>query len=387
MPGQVLKPIEMIRKLVSFDTTSRDSNLALIDFVADYLQGHGIESRLIYDEGRNKANLYTSLGPSDVPGIVLSGHTDVVPVDGQDWSSDPFTVSERDGKLFGRGTADMKTFIAIALALVPEMMARRLTTPIHIALSYDEEVGCLGVRSMVADMLRAEVHPKIVIVGEPTSMRVVNTHKGVYAFHTTVRGLEAHSSATHVGVNAVMYAAELIGFLAKLAGEMKDRAQSPSRFDPPYTTVHVGTVRGGTALNIIPRECTFVWEYRLLPGTDENEIIDRFEAFARDEVEPRMRAVSPATGVETSVRGRVPALIPEDGSPAETLVMALAGTNQTHAVAFGTEAGLFQEADFPAVICGPGDIAQAHKADEFIELSQVEACTAFLRRLIDHAAE
>ena len=386
MPGKVFEPIEMIRKLVSFDTTSRDSNLALIDFVADYLKGHGVDSKIIHDAGREKANLYASIGPADVAGIVLSGHTDVVPVDGQAWSGDPFTVTEQDGKLFGRGTADMKSFIAVALALLPEMLATPLRVPIHIALSYDEEVGCLGVHSMVEDMLRAEVVPRIVIVGEPTDMRVVNTHKGVYAFNTMVRGLEAHSSATHTGVNSVMYAAELIGFLGELAEEMKERAQKPSRFDPPYTTVHVGTVRGGTALNIIPRECSFVWEYRLLPGEDDREIIDRFNAFAEGEVKPRMRATAPDVGIETSPRSLIPPLVPEDGSPAETLVMALAGTNRTHAVSYGTEAGIFQEAEFSAVICGPGSIDQAHKPDEYIALDQVEACAGFMRRLLDHAA-
>lgn len=386
MPGKVFEPVDLIRKLVSFDTTSRESNIELIEFVADYLKGHGVDSKIIYDAGREKANLYASIGPTDATGIVLSGHTDVVPVDGQAWSSDPFTVTEKDGKLFGRGTADMKSFIAVALALVPEILARPLEVPIHFALSYDEEVGCLGVHSMVEDMLRADVVPRIVIVGEPTDMRVVNTHKGVFAFTTRVRGLEAHSSATHIGVNSVMYAAELIGFLSELAEEMKARAQKPSRFDPPYTTVHVGTVRGGTALNIIPRECSFVWEFRLLPDEDDREIIDRFQAFAEGEVEPRMRATAPEVGIETTPRSRIPPLMPEDGSPAETLVMALAGTNQTHAVSYGTEAGIFQEADFSAVICGPGSIEQAHRPNEFITVDQVNACTGFMRRLLDHAA-
>ena len=386
MTGATYQPADMIRRLVSFDTTSRESNLGLIDFVAEYLDGHGVASTTIHDDDGRKANLYATIGPAEIPGVILSGHTDVVPVDGQDWSTDPFTLAEADGKLFGRGTADMKSFIAIALALVPEMTARRLKMPLHLALSYDEEVGCLGVHGMIGHIEHGEVRPRICIVGEPTSMRVVNAHKGVYSFHTVVRGLEAHSSSTHIGVNAITYAGELIAYLGRLADEMKSRAQSPSRFEPPYTSVHVGLVRGGTALNIIPRECSFVWEYRLLPGEDPDEVPARFAAFAKEEIEPRMHAIDPRTGVETRPRARIPALTPEDGSPAESLVMALAGTNRVDAVSYGTEAGIFQDADIPTVVCGPGDILQAHRPDEFIALGQVDACTAFLRRLIDHAA-
>ncbi len=378
--------VAMIARLVGFDTTSRLSNLDLIHDVAGYLKEHGIVSHLIHDDEGSKANLYASVGPADVPGIVLSGHTDVVPVDGQNWKTDPFVLARHDGALYGRGTADMKSFIAIALALVPEMKAAGLKKPLHFALSYDEEVGCLGVRGMIRRIEEIDPKPAIVIVGEPTSMKVVNAHKGVYAFRTRVHGLEAHSSATDQGVNAIMYAAELIGFLHRLAREMADRRQAHSRFDPPYTSVHVGTVKGGTALNIIPKECSFVWEYRLLPGEDESEVIDRFRAFSNDEVLPRMRDGFEAAEIETEVVGRVAALMPEENSPAETLVLRLANSNETDAVSYGTEAGLFQEAEMPAVVCGPGDIADAHKPDEFIRLEQVDACAAFLRRLIAYAA-
>ncbi len=378
--------VAMIARLVGFDTTSRLSNLDLIHDVAGYLKEHGIESHLIHDDEGSKANLYASVGPADVPGIVLSGHTDVVPVDGQNWKTDPFVLARHDGALYGRGTADMKSFIAIALALVPEMKAAGLKKPLHFALSYDEEVGCLGVRGMIRRIEEIDPKPAIVIVGEPTSMKVVNAHKGVYAFRTRVHGLEAHSSATDQGVNAIMYAAELIGFLHRLAREMADRRQAHSRFDPPYTSVHVGTVKGGTALNIIPKECSFVWEYRLLPGEDESEVIDRFRAFSNDEVLPRMRDGFEAAEIETEVVGRVAALMPEENSPAETLVLRLANSNETDAVSYGTEAGLFQEAEMPAVVCGPGDITDAHKPDEFIRLEQVDACAAFLRRLIAYAA-
>lgn len=383
MAGQIFTPVELIKRLVAFDTTSRESNLALIEFVADYLAGHGVKADIIHDESGRKANLYATLGPAETRGIALSGHTDVVPVDGQDWHTDPFSVVEADGRLYGRGTADMKGFIAVVLALVPEFLSRPLETPIHLAFSYDEEVGCLGVHGLVDHFQGPGVAPRIAIIGEPTSMKVVDAHKGIRAFTTTVTGFEAHSSATHIGVNAVMYAAELIGHLGVLAEEMKGRDDG-ERFEPPYTTVHVGLVEGGTALNIIPRECRFTWECRLLPGSDEDEVLERFERFARDQVLPRMRALSEAADIHTEQLARVPSLVPAPGSDAETLVLKLAESNQTFAVAYGTEAGIFQEAEVASVVCGPGDIAQAHKPDEFIELEQVERCVAFLRRLMGH---
>lgn len=385
MTSPLPQSLALIDRLVAFDTTSRLSNLALIDFVADYLAGHGIAARRVFDAGGTKANLYASIGPDVAGGIVLSGHTDVVPVDGQDWTSPPFTATRRDARLFGRGTADMKSFIAIVLALVPEMTARQLRVPLHLAFSYDEEVGCLGVHGLL-ELLRSGVpRPRAVIVGEPTMMRVVNAHKGVNAFRTTVLGLEAHSSATHQGVNAIQYAAEIVGFLHRL-GEERQRQVVAPRFDPPYTSVHVGTIQGGTALNIIPRECRIQWEFRGVPGEREDDIPARLGEFVRQSILPRMHAVSRGTGVETVPLARVAPLLAANGSPAETLVMALAGTNETHAVSYGTEAGFFQESGIPAVICGPGDIAQAHKPDEFIALTQVAACEAFLRRLIDHVA-
>jgi acetylornithine deacetylase len=383
MPGTVYSPIEMIEQLISFDTTSRESNLELIHFIRDYLASHGVEATLIHDETGDKANLYATVGPDGVPGIALSGHTDVVPVDGQPWDTDPFQVVEKDGRLYGRGTSDMKSFTAIALALVPEFVARELKTPIHFALSFDEEVGCLGAPLMI-DKLGAElgVKPHIVIVGEPTDMAVVNAHKGVYSFITRLRGLEMHSSATHRGVNAVQHGATLVHFLTEMAGEMEGRAEPDSGFDPPYTTVHVGTMQGGTAQNIVPLDCSFTWEYRLMPGADPDEIYDRFQRFAHETVLPRMQAVDPSTGVETERRSYVPGLVPEEGSPAEAIVMALARTNQTKVVAYGTEAGQFQEVGIPTVICGPGSIRQAHQPNEFIELSQVRACEAFMQRLL-----
>ena len=387
MPRKARNAVDMIGRLISFDTTSRESNLPLIEFVREYLASYGVDSVLIRDEAGKKANLYATIGPDDVPGIALSGHTDVVPVDGQHWRTDPFRLVEEDGRLYGRGTADMKSFCAIALAMVPEFVARRLHTPIHLAFSFDEEVGCLGAPLMI-ERLGAALgpKPKLVIVGEPTDMTVVNAHKGVVCLRTEVRGLEAHSSATHRGVNAVQQAARLIGFLAELSEEMAARAAPDSGFEPPCTTIQVGTVQGGTAQNIVPLDCAFTWEYRLLPGADPHEIEERFERFANEKVLPDMRATDPGTGIETETISSVPGLQPDRDSPAEPVAMALARTNRTGVVAYATEAGQFQQAGIPAVVCGPGSIAQAHRPDEYIELSQVRACEAFMRRLLNEVS-
>ncbi len=377
-------PREMIGRLVAFDTTSRDSNLKLIDFVADYLRDHGLNPHLIPNPEGTKANLLVTIGPDMPGGIILSGHTDVVPVDDQPWLTDPFTVVEKDGKLFGRGTSDMKSFSAIALALVPEFLKRGVKTPIHIALSYDEEVGCLGVRPMIETIARQLPKPRLAIIGEPTDMKVVNAHKGIRSFRTTVTGREAHSSQTHKGVNAVMVSAGLITHLEKLAEDMRIKGDPSGRFDPPYTTVQCSTIEGGTALNILARHCTFQWEFRYLPGSSQNDILQAFEDHVRESVLPRLRQIAPEASVETNPRAHVPALLPQEDCPAEALARQLTGRNLSEAVSYGTEAGLFQEAGIPAVICGPGNIAEAHKPNEFIELSQVEACTQFMRRLIDH---
>lgn len=384
MPGNTYSPRELIDILISYDTTSRESNLDLISFVQNYLKGWGIDSILIPNEDGSKANLYATVGPQDRGGIVLSGHTDVVPVDGQNWSTDPFKIAERDGKLFGRGTCDMKAFIAIGLAKVPELVKRPISTPIHFALSYDEEVGCLGVVPMIEHVKKHLPRPAIVIVGEPTDMTVVNAHKSGHRFRTEVRGLEGHSSMTQLGVNAIMYAGEMLAEVNRITEEMKTSRGHDHRFTPPYTTVHVGLIEGGTALNIIPKDCWFEWEARGLPGFDANELADRMNAFAEEHLHPKMHAVSKETGIITRYLDEIPALMPEDGSPAETLVMALARQNETYAVSYQTEAGYFQEIDIPTVICGPGSITQAHKPDEFVSLTQVGSCTSFMDRLVQH---
>jgi acetylornithine deacetylase len=386
MPAQRYTPYEMIERLIGFDTTSRLSNLALIDFIADYLAGHGVDSTRVFDDSGQKANLYATIGPEQDGGVVLSGHTDVVPVDGQDWSSDPFTTVRRDGKLFGRGTADMKSFFAIALALVPDFHARGINIPVHFALSYDEEVGCLGAPRLVSLLKGLPYAPKAVIVGEPTLMKLVDRHKGAFRLRTTVTGLEVHSAYTDRGVSAILFAGRVIAFLDKIAAGFRAAGDPDSGFDPPYHTLHVGTIHGGTAENIVPRHCVFDWETRMMPGGEvEADLLEPLAAFVRDELLPEMHAVSPETGIVTERLAGMDGLAPMTGSAAEVLVRQLTGDNSpAGAVSYGTEAGLFQRGGIPTVVCGPGSILQAHKADEYIEVAQVDACITFMHRLMDH---
>ncbi|MEN3975184.1 acetylornithine deacetylase [Emcibacter sp. SYSU 3D8] len=374
--------MELLHDLIAFDTVSRNSNLKLIDYAADYLAGVGVECELIRDDSGAKANLFATIGgPAGVPGIVLSGHTDVVPVDGQDWSSDPFSLTERDGKLFGRGTCDMKGFIAICLAMAPVIARADLKRPIHFAFSYDEEVGCRGVAGMIEKIAGRSPLPRACIVGEPTSMRAVTAHKGIRAFETVITGRESHSSNTEFGVSAIMAGGRLIEFLRAILAEMKARGDDTGRFDPPYTSLNIGTIDGGSALNITPNRCRMVWEYRPLPQADEDEIISRFDAFSRD-VEAEMRARFDGASIVTTQIARAPALLRQPNSPAEELVRALTGENDSLTAAYVTEAGLFQLADIPTVVCGPGSIDQAHRPDEFIELSQMDAGTDFIEKLV-----
>lgn len=372
---------DVIARLVGFDTVSRHSNMALIDWVREYLAGFGVESRLVPNDDGSKANLFASIGPPAEGGVVLSGHTDVVPVDGQAWDTDPFTLIERDGRLYGRGTADMKSFSAIALALVPEMLAAGLKRPIHLALSYDEEVGCFGAPFMIERIVRELPRPSAVIVGEPTSMGVVLAHKGCYALRTTVTGREVHSSQVNRGVSAVMVAARLATFVADMMAENKAKADPASPFDPPYTTLHVGTIQGGTALNIMAKRCEFLWDIRPVTGDDWRAYLNRFQAYC-DTLLPEMRAIAPECAIVTEVLAGAPGLAPEPGGPAAQLVHALTGRNDTAVVPYGAEAGQFQEAGFSTVMCGPGSIDQAHQANEFIDIAQVTACERFLRDLI-----
>jgi acetylornithine deacetylase len=385
VPGTAFTSLEMIRKLVSFDTTSRLSNLALIDFVRDYLDGYGVASDLIYDADNRKANLYATLGPLDRPGVMLSGHTDVVPVDGQPWDSDPFRIVERDGRLYGRGSSDMKSFLAVALALVPEFLGRNLTTPVHLALSYDEEVGCIGVRGLIAALAERPVRPRLCIIGEPTMMQPVIAHKGKKSVRCHVHGLESHSALAHLGVNAVEAAAEVVAHLKKLARDKRDRGPFDHAFSPPYTTIHTGTINGGTALNIVPRECRFDFEFRFLPEDDPDALLDEVRRHA-DTLLPEMHAVSPATGIVFEVTNEAPGLRADPDDEVVHLAQSLSGANSVGKVSYATEGGLFEVAGIPTVICGPGSIEQAHKPNEFIAVEQVQQCEAFMRRLMDRVA-
>ena len=373
--------LELIRKLIAFPTVSRDSNLELIDFIREYLRPLDADFRLTFDHDKRKANLFATLGPRGVPGIVLSGHTDVVPVDGQDWSTDPFVVVERDGKLYGRGTSDMKSFIACVLAVVPDLVQRGLRTPLHLAFSYDEEVGYLGVRGLLADLQQSGIRPASCIVGEPTEMRPVIAHKGKQSFRCTVRGLASHSAYAPYGVNAVEAAAEAVAFLKQMARRHRDCGPYDRGFDVAYTTVHTGVIRGGTALNIVPHECVFDFEFRNLPGDDPAALYREFEDHVRGVIEPEMHAVDPRSGFTIARLSEMPALNTGAETEITALAQELSGNGDIAKVSFGTEAAHFQVAGVPTVVCGPGSIREAHKPDEFVTLAQVAACETFLRRL------
>ena len=381
-----MKPqsLDMITKLIGFDTVSRNSNLELIHYVRDYLAGHGITSHLVANEDQTKANLFATVGPDVEGGIVLSGHTDVVPVDGQPWDTDPFAVVQKDGRLYGRGTCDMMAFSAVALAMVPDMLKKGLKRPIHFALSYDEEIGCFGAPSMIDRLITDIARPSAVIVGEPTSMRPIVAHKGIAALRTTVIGHEAHSSQVQRGGSAVMTAARLITFIDDLMAENKAATDPECRFEPPYTTLHVGVVHGGTALNIISRECTFTWDIRTLPGDNWRRYLDRFQEYANSLL-PAMRAIAPEASISTEILADAPPL-QDQGGAAQQLVFGLCGHAHTDVAPYAAEAGQFQERGFSVVLCGPGSIDQAHQPNEYIDISQITACEAFLEQLTDQLA-
>lgn len=374
--------ITLLGDLIAFDTTSRNSNLPLIDYVASYLKKLGVSSTVIYNEDRTKANLLTLIGPQISGGVVLSGHTDVVPVDGQDWDMPPFTLFRQNDLFYGRGTADMKSFLAIMLAMVPTFLKSPLTKPIHLAFSYDEEVGCLGVHSLIEQIIAQGLAPSLAIIGEPTSMEVINAHKGIHSFETVVTGLEAHSSAVDKGVNAVMYAAELIHYLNELQEEYRQKPTSilAGRFDPPYTTIHVGVVSGGIARNIIPKHCVFNWEIRLLPDDDAEHIIRRIEEKS-EHMQQKMQKTCAQATIITRKTSYAPDLNPESDAEAEELLLSLSHHTCCKAVSFITEAGIFQKNHIPALICGPGNIMQAHKPNEYITIGQIDECIAFMERL------
>ncbi|MBY0568603.1 MAG: acetylornithine deacetylase [Hyphomonadaceae bacterium] len=369
--------VDILARLIAFDTTSRNSNLALIAWVEEFLRARGVASQRVANADGSKANLYAVVGPAVPGGVVLSGHTDVVPVDGQPWSSDPWVLSERGDKLYGRGTADMKSFIALALAHVDEALAAPLKRPMILAFSYDEEVGCLGAPTMIAEIVRDLPRPAAVIVGEPTLMKVVSAHKSVRSFVVEVTGREAHSSLPEQGVSAVMEALKLMNLVVELGREAK--LVSHAHFTP--ATMTIGRVEGGTAANIIARQCSFVWDLRC-PEMEQGDAIEaRFRA-AADALDAEIKARVPEGGVSVTRRSKTPGLAIAPESEAETLARALTGDNETRVVSYAAEAGLFQQAGLPAVICGPGSIEQAHQPDEWIERSQIEEGAAFMRRLV-----
>jgi acetylornithine deacetylase len=382
--GQSQTAAELLASLVAFDTTSHRSNLAIIDFIEDFLAQHGVAARRVVSSDGEKSSLYATLGPDGEGGVALSGHTDVVPVDGQTWSSDPFTLRAADGRYYGRGTADMKGFIAAVLAATPDFKRRKLRTPIHYAFSYDEEIGCVGVRPMIAELGKNLPKPRMVIVGEPTSMQVIDAHKGPVRWHVEVIGRAAHSSMAPLGVNAITYAARLIAELERIEADLKKTVRN-ARFDPPYPTLQVTKLTGGTASNIIPINCTLGFEVRALPELDSDDIERRLRHFADTQCLPEMRAIAPEADITITRTNSVPPFGADRASDVVALALKLTGQNETHTVSFATEAGLFQDAGAPAVICGPGDIAQAHTADEWIAESEIDKCMRFLSRLGDWA--
>jgi acetylornithine deacetylase len=391
MDARVALPIrsatwEMLDRLIGFDTTSRESNLGLIEWVRDWLKDHGIASRLTYDPTGGKANLFATVGTGIRSGIVLSGHTDVVPVDGQPWDTDPFKATLKDERVYGRGAADMKSFIAVALATTPRILAAELRAPVHFALSYDEEVGCIGVRGLLADLAANGIGPAGCIVGEPTSMQVVVAQKGMHVYDCRVCGREAHSALTPQGVNAIEYAAKLIVYIRSVADRLRDGGRRDSGFDVPFTTLQTGTIRGGTAHNIVPRECAFQFEFRYLPGADPKALIDEIESYARSALEPEMKRVASDASIDIRARVDVPGLDVAAQHELAKLVQALARSEAVGRVAYATEAGLFQRAGIPSIICGPGSIEQAHKPNEFITLEQIALCESFMERLIEELA-
>ena len=377
---------DLIQRLVGFDTTSRDSNLGLIEWVRDWLKGQGVESRLTYDPSGTKANLFATIQQGTRAGIVLSGHTDVVPVDGQPWDTDPFKATIKDDRIYGRGSADMKSYIAAALAMTPHFLAADLKSPVHFALSYDEEIGCLGVRGLIEDLARAGIKPAGCIIGEPTSMQPVVAHKGKRAYKCCFRGREAHSALTPQGVNAIEYAARLVVYIRHMAERMRDCETRDNGFDVPFTTLQTGVIKGGTAANIVPRDCEVHFEFRYLPGVDPEALESEIKSYAERVLLPEMRAVDPATFIAFETKAEIPGLDPSveraEQDRITSLAQALARNQAIAKVAYATEAGLFQRAGIPSIICGPGSIGEAHKPNEFITLEQVALCESFMERLL-----
>ena len=385
--------LEILRRLIAFDTTSANSNLELMAYVQDYLQQQGVKSQLVYNAEESKANLYATITGKQTSegraedlenkgGVMLSGHTDTVPVTGQNWTKPAYELSEEAGRYYGRGTSDMKTFIAVALAAVPEMQQHTLHTPIHLAFSYDEEIGCVGVRRLIDTLQNHPVKPAICIIGEPTSMQVVTAHKGKLAARVTVKGKECHSGMAPLGVNAVNYAARLINWLEQLALQKKTQGPFEEGYDIPYSTVHTGTVQGGTALNIVPNHCSFLFEIRNIAAEDPKQLLAQFQTYA-DQLIAEMREVDEDCGIQIDITTEYPGLSTADDEDVVAFVRSLTDVTEPGNINFGTEGGLFSQVlGIPTVVCGPGSMDQGHKPDEFIQAEQIERCEAFMTCLI-----
>jgi acetylornithine deacetylase len=376
----------MIERLIAFNTVSRDSNLELIEWVRDYLQGFGAKTRLTHDSSRKKANLFATLGDSKKPGLILSGHTDVVPVDGQNWDTDPFAATERDGRLYARGSADMKGFIGIILAQAPKFIAalndNRLEAPLHYALSYDEEVGCLGVRGLIADLEEQGIRPAGCVVGEPTSMQPIIAHKGTHRFRCAVHGREAHSSYVTHGVNAIEYAARLVVFIRQLADRLAQLEQRDYGFTVPYSTLSTGLIQGGIAANVVPKDCVFQFDMRTLPQAKPDALYQEIHRYA-ELLAAEMRGIDPSAGIDLQWVSQTVGLAAAESDAIVQWAMQLSKNPTVGKVSYGTEAGLFQKMGVPTVICGPGDIAEAHRPNEFVALDQLAQCENFMDRILE----
>jgi acetylornithine deacetylase len=376
----------MIERLIAFNTVSRDSNLGLIEWVRDYLQGLGAKTRLTHDASAKKANLFATLGDSKKPGLILSGHTDVVPVDGQDWDTDPFAATERDGKLYARGSADMKGFIGITLAQAPKFVAalndQRLDAPLHYALSYDEEVGCLGVRGLIRDLEEQGIRPAGCVVGEPTSMQPIIAHKGTHRFRCAVHGREAHSSYVTHGVNAIEYAARLVVFIRQLADRLAQLEQRDYGFTVPYSTLSTGLIQGGIAANVVPKDCVFQFDMRTLPQLKPDTLYQEIRRYA-EVLAAEMRGIDPSAGIDLQWVSQTVGLAAAESDAIVQWAMQLSRNPTVGKVSYGTEAGLFQKMGVPTVVCGPGDIAEAHRPNEFVALDQLAQCESFMDRILE----
>lgn len=379
--------IGILQRLIAFPSISRSSNLALIDFVGGLLSDHGIAFRLVHSEDGGRANLFATVGPADRPGVMLSGHTDVVPVDGQNWSTNPFQMIESDGKLFGRGAADMKGFVACAVCAIIAAARRPLQTPLHLALSYDEEIGCIGVRRLIDDLRQAEIRPLLCIVGEPTEMQVATGHKGKIAARAICRGREGHSALAPLALNAIHLACDFVADARREQQRIVSEGAVDPDYDIPYSTIHIGRIDGGVALNIVPNLCEVDFEIRNVAAENAEAVLDRLRK-AANALAARAAAIAPEAGIDIEVFNAYPGLDVPPDSRAVAFVKSLTGANKTTKVAFGTEGGLFsRDLEAPTVVCGPGSMAQGHKPDEYVSIDQMRRCEAMLGRLIDRLSE